>query len=304
MAKKSDKLDDDYEYHKQNDYPGERVAERERVADREEAANKKSDARVAAKGRYDDRKSDARAAEKGRQNDRIRNSEMRRSNDKAARIHRKRNNTDAIGLAIIYGLIVILLVGSVFAFVNMKEQSDDIDAQAREIVALKSQIADGDVFQFDTVRLSDDAKQVQLYKDFVVMTNNVEDEVAALEDYDVIYSDMYQLCSGFAERDNNINHALYRFAEKEIVYYKQIAVLADKPECNDEIETMRSAMEESKIADEELYVQTKNLCNEITDNVITDDTKSRTGWNEALDNAEQKAASFDDAEEAVIGCFA
>ena len=40
-----------YECHKQNDYPGERIAERKRVADRAEEADKKFDARIAEKGR-------------------------------------------------------------------------------------------------------------------------------------------------------------------------------------------------------------------------------------------------------------
>ena len=44
MAKK-------YDYHKHNDYPGERIAERKRVDDRAEATDKKSYARVAEKVR-------------------------------------------------------------------------------------------------------------------------------------------------------------------------------------------------------------------------------------------------------------
>ncbi|MGM5482723.1 MAG: Ig-like domain-containing protein [Nanobdellota archaeon] len=101
-----------YEYHKRNDYPGERVAERKRVAGREKAADKRSDARVAAKGRRDDTLMD---------------SEIQRSTKRATRVNRKRDAADTIGLVVIAGLIVILLAGFIWGFTGMKKQSDKID---------------------------------------------------------------------------------------------------------------------------------------------------------------------------------
>jgi hypothetical protein len=107
MAKK-------YEYHKQNDYPGERIAERERVADRKEASDKKSDARVAEKSRT--------------------------AGLKAERVHRRRNFADTIGLAVIAGLILILVAGSVVGLMEIKKQSDTIDVQSSEIDSLNLQL--------------------------------------------------------------------------------------------------------------------------------------------------------------------
>lgn len=60
-----------YEYHKQNDYPGERITERKRVANREEEADKRSDARVAEKGRTEGMKANNRVAAKGRRDDKL-----------------------------------------------------------------------------------------------------------------------------------------------------------------------------------------------------------------------------------------
>ncbi|MDD5086756.1 MAG: hypothetical protein PHV16_03295 [Candidatus Nanoarchaeia archaeon] len=295
-----------YEYHKQNDYPGERIAERERVADRREAADKRADARVAAKGRTEELKADNRVAAKGRRDDTLMDAQRQRSTDRAERVNRKRDSADTVGLVVIAGLIVILLAGSVWGYMAMQKQSGEIDAQSNEIDSLNLQLTNAREereVRYDTVQLSDDAKQVQLHKDFVVLTNDVKKEVTDLENYNLIYSDMYQLCSGFAERENNINHALYRFAEKKIVYYEQIAVLADKPECKSRIETMRSAMVSSKFADEKVYVLTKNLCHDVTNNPNADHTISKVGWSMALDDAKNKAKSFDDAEQKVIECF-
>lgn len=105
--------DKGYEYHKQNDYPGERVAERERVADRKEAADKRSDARVAKRDRMHDDHMDF---------------ERRRNNRKAARTNRKRNAADSIGLLVLAGLLVIILAGSVWGFMAMQKQSDEMDS--------------------------------------------------------------------------------------------------------------------------------------------------------------------------------
>lgn len=104
---------DKYEYHKQNDYPGERVAEKKRIADRAQAADKKSDARVAQKGRMDDALMDL---------------EIERSTARAAKVNRKRDYADTIGLVIIAGLIVILIAGSVWGFMTMEKQSNKIDS--------------------------------------------------------------------------------------------------------------------------------------------------------------------------------
>ncbi len=295
-----------YEYHKQNDYPGERIAERERVADRREAADKRADARVAAKGRNEGLKADNRVAAKGRRDDVLMDAQRRRSTNRAEEVNRKRDSADSIGLVVIVGLIVLLLAGSVWGYMATQKQSDDIDAQSDEIDSLNLQLTnarEAREVRYDAVQLSDDAKQVQLHKDFVVLINDVKKEVAGLKDYKMVYSNTYQLCSGFVERENNINHALYRFAEKKIVYYEQIAVLADKPECKSKIETMRSAMVSSKFADEKVYVLTKNMCHDVTNNPNADHTISKAVWSRALDDAKNKAKSFDDAEQKVIECF-
>ena len=106
-------MDEKYEYHKQNDYPGERIAERKRVADRAEEADMKFDARV---------------AEKGRKHDVQMNSEIQRSTNRATRASRRRDSADAIGLAVLAGLIVVMLAGSVWGFVSIQKQSSEIDA--------------------------------------------------------------------------------------------------------------------------------------------------------------------------------
>ncbi|MFH1850667.1 MAG: Ig-like domain-containing protein [archaeon] len=131
-----------YEYHKQNDYPGERIAERNRVIDRAEAADKKSNARVTEKGRTEGLKADARVAEKGRteglkadarvartgrMDDKLMDSEIERSTKKAAAINIRRNAADTIGLLVIAGLIAILLAGSVWGFMTINKQSNGID---------------------------------------------------------------------------------------------------------------------------------------------------------------------------------
>ncbi len=144
-----------YEYHKQNDYPGERVAERERVAQRAEAADKHANARVAEKGRTEGLKADARVAEKsrteglkadarvarrGRMDDELMDSEIQRSTARAAKVNRKRDAADTIGVVIIAGLIVILIAGSVWGFMTMQKQSDEIDYLNMQIGNLNSQL--------------------------------------------------------------------------------------------------------------------------------------------------------------------
>ncbi|MFO7710450.1 MAG: Ig-like domain-containing protein [Candidatus Woesearchaeota archaeon] len=129
-----------YEYHKQNDYPGERIAERKRVAARKEEADKTYDEKIAEKGRTEKRRANARVARKGRKDEKLMDSEVKRSSDRAARVNRKRNTADTIGLVVIAGLIVILLAGAVWGSMAMQKQSDEIDAQSEEIDYLNSQL--------------------------------------------------------------------------------------------------------------------------------------------------------------------
>ena len=141
-----------YEYHKQNDYPGERIAERKRVADRADAAEDRADARVAEKGRTDGLRADARVAEKGRtdelkadkrvatrgrMDDELMDSEIQRSTARAQDVNRSRNNADIIGLIVIASILVILLAGSAWGYVSMRQQSNDM---ANEIDYLNSQL--------------------------------------------------------------------------------------------------------------------------------------------------------------------
>lgn len=120
MAKK-------YEYHKRNDYPGERVDEKKRVAKREEEAEKKADERVAEKGRTDRLNADARVARKGRRDQKSMDSEKRRRDAEATRIKRQRDYGNKITMVIIAGLIVALVAGSVWGLMNMQRQSEEID---------------------------------------------------------------------------------------------------------------------------------------------------------------------------------
>ncbi len=122
-----DLMANNYEYHKQNDYPGERIAERKRVAGRAEAADKRADARVAEKGRTEGLKADARVARRGKMDDKLMDTEIQRSTARAARVNRKRDAADTIGLMVIAGLIIILLAGSVWGFMALQRQSSEID---------------------------------------------------------------------------------------------------------------------------------------------------------------------------------
>jgi hypothetical protein len=93
MAKK-------YEYHKQNEYPGERVAEKKRVADREAEYDKRTD---------------------------VHDAEIKRSTNRAARINRQRDTADTIGLIIIGGLVVLLLFGGFWGIMSLQKQSKEVD---------------------------------------------------------------------------------------------------------------------------------------------------------------------------------
>jgi hypothetical protein len=120
-------MKDKYEYHKQNEYPGERVAEKKRVAEREEEFEKKADARVAEKSRTEGLKADVRVAKKGRMNDELMDDEIKRSRARANKINKRRNTADTIGLIIIGGLVLLLLSGAVFGFMTIQKQSNEVD---------------------------------------------------------------------------------------------------------------------------------------------------------------------------------
>jgi len=287
---------DKYEYHKRNDYPGERVDERKRVADRAEAADKRSDARVREKGRTEGLKADNRVARKGRMDDELMDAEIERSTARAQRVNRGRNTADIIGLAIVAGILVILLVGFGWTYIAMQQQSDEIDSLKTQLAVTPKVV---------NIELSNANKQIQLYKDFLVLTADVKQEVKDLEVYNNSYSNMYQLCADYVDRLNNVNLAMSRFAEKEIIYYRQIAVLADKPQCKAKIDVMDTAMKSSITADEKYYVQNSNKCGKLTniqspnDNMVwVSDLKK------AFDDSTAKAKAFTNAEKDVIACFA
>lgn len=285
-----------YEYHKRNDYPGERTAEKKRVSDKADAAERRSDARVAEKGRTEGLKADNRVARRGRMDDELMDSEIQRSTARAKKVNRVRDNADIIGLIVVAGILVIVLVGFAWGYIALSQQSD-------EISSLKAQIAATPAT--GSVQLSNANKQIQLYKDFLVMTADVKKEVLSLEQYNGSYSNEYQLCANFMERSNNINHAMSRFAEKEIIYYTQIAVLADKPECKAKIAIMNEAMVSSKAADEQLYVQNMNQCDRAINSTIADSNwVLETNWKRASDAAAARADAFNSAEKDVIACFA
>ncbi len=292
-----------YEYHKQNDYPGERVAERKRVADRAEAAGKRCDVRVAEKGRTESLKADNRVAKKGRMDDALMDAEVERSTEKAGRVSRARNAANAFGLLILACVLVLLLAGVSWGYTVLQQQSDEIDY-------LNSQIIESDNAQTALTQTCNDAqlsnanKQIQLYRDFLVLIADVKEEVRGLEQYKGLYSNNYQLCANFMERENNINHALNRFAEKELVYYEQIAVLADKPRCKAKIAVLNQAMASSKAADEKLYIQAINQCNRLMSNPIGESKTLRAEYEAAVSDATAKAKAFTNAEKELIACFA
>ena len=105
-------MKDKYEYHKQNEYPGERIAERKRVEEREALANKKADARV---------------AEKGRANEKLMASQKERSTSRAQRVERNTNTTFTVGVVLIVGLFALLLVMGTYSVLNSRKQNDEIE---------------------------------------------------------------------------------------------------------------------------------------------------------------------------------
>jgi type VI protein secretion system component VasK len=181
---------DDYEYHKQNDYPGERTAEKKRVADRAEAADKRSDARVAEKGRTEGLKADNRVARQGRRKDKMLDSEIERSAARAKGVNRSRNTADAIGLMI--GVVVVagLLVGLGWSYVTIRQQADEIDALNQQIVSANNVQTALSPTTSNLAPLSDANRQMQLYIDFLVLAADTKEEVNTLKQYNGSYSNM------------------------------------------------------------------------------------------------------------------
>jgi len=289
---------DKYEYHKQNDYPGERTAEKKRVADRADAAGDRSDARVAERGRIDELKADNRVARRGRMDDELMDSEIERSTARATRVRKARNASDAVGLIVIAGVLIILVAGLAWSYVAMQQQNDKIDSLYLQIANSANVPSSG------SAQLDNANKQIQLYKDFIVMTADVKEEVRGLEDYDASYSNLYQICANYMEKTNNINHAMNRFAEKEIVYYRQIAVLANKPQCVAKIDKLELAMASSKAADELYYLQNMDQCGRMMDDQTSEGLRMKADWKNAFDDAAAKAKVFTNAERDMIACFA
>ncbi|PIO07531.1 hypothetical protein COT47_01410 [Candidatus Woesearchaeota archaeon CG08_land_8_20_14_0_20_43_7] len=131
-------MDPDYEYHKQNEYPGERIAEKKRVSDRAKANKKRTEAKVAEKGRIEVLKADNRVAQKIKINEKLMDSEIRRCNTRAREVNQSRNTTDLIMVLVGVSIIIVLLSGMAFGYTVMKQQainqSDQIDYLNSEIV--------------------------------------------------------------------------------------------------------------------------------------------------------------------------
>jgi hypothetical protein len=292
-------MTDKYEYHKQNDYPGERTAERKRVAEREDAAEKVADERVAEKGRIDGLRADNRVARKGRMDDRLLDDEMERSAARARRTARSRDVAGIIGIVV----VGILIVGLAWMAMALRQQTGEIDAlnmkMARSNVAqMTLSPALGDTPSDGTQR------QIQIDKDFLVLTTDMKNEVNDLRGYNTSYANSYQLCASYMERENNINHAASRFAEGEIVYYRKLALLAEKQGCETRIDRLEKAMIIRKAADETLYLRSMDQCNRLMESPMGDGVRLRAEWTSAYDDAILKADVFAAAEKEVIACFA
>lgn len=139
-------MKDRYEYHKRNDYPGERKDEKKRVADRAEADEKVADERVAEKGKNEKMRANNRVARKGRRDEKVANervaeegrNEKMKANNRVARkgrddeeklesVKEERNRRESIGMAVIAGLAILLMAGAMFGYMAMSEQRDAID---------------------------------------------------------------------------------------------------------------------------------------------------------------------------------
>ncbi|MFA6089639.1 MAG: hypothetical protein WC755_07280 [Candidatus Woesearchaeota archaeon] len=125
MTNKNDK----YEYHKQNDYPGERIAEKKRVSDREEAASKRCDIKVAEKGRTDEIKADNRVAMKGRMDNKIMESEIEKTEE---RTRKADGNSNTVNI-ILASILLVFIAGLGWSYMTIQQQSNDIDALNSQI---------------------------------------------------------------------------------------------------------------------------------------------------------------------------
>ncbi len=295
MAKK-------YEYHKQNEYPGERIAERKRVEERDADADKRADARVAAKGRSEELKANNRVAAQEERNEVLLDSQRDRSNARAKKIDSQRNATDSIGLAVIASLVLLILIGGVWGFVAMQNQSDTIATQSAEIDSFKRNIPNSGT-QYSLVQLSEDNGQALLHTDFSALTNEVNAEIAALRDKRIVYANMHQLCSGIAEREHNINGELHKFYQDEIIYYEQIAALSNKPECETQIDNMRNTMSYSENSEYKFYMASKQLCDELSTNRVAYNTQTRNDWEIARMGSIENVRLYDEAKQSAIECL-
>lgn len=132
---------ENYEYHKRNDYPGERKAERKRVFDRAEIAEKRSDARVAEKGRTEGLKADNRPVQKCRRDDALMDARRERSVARATSIHKSRNNADIIGVVGVSCIMIILVAGLGWSYSTIQQQDNDMNILNAQFSAQESQLS-------------------------------------------------------------------------------------------------------------------------------------------------------------------
>jgi hypothetical protein len=313
--------DKNYEYHKQNDYPGERVAERKRVHDRKLAADKKADARVARahrdgeskadarvarKHREQEQKADARVEKEGRMSDNLIDSEIERSTHRAHKVRRERNAADVAGIVIFSGIIVVLLAGMVWGYTIIQQQNDEINTLKYQQLNGYLVANTGNDGSQITTPVSDQVDQslVELNKGFLVATTDVKREVFQLANYENNFTNTYQLCTNHMVQSNRINHALNTFAEKQIRYYKRVAELDNKPECNDKIDDMAFLLVRKKYSDEQLFVHNLNYCSQyIHDTFNHTDEQTKRDMHIVNSVVASNKEAFMNSEEAVINCL-
>jgi len=294
-----------YEYHKRNDYPGERIAERKRVEEREQAADKKANARVAEKGRTEGLKADARVAQRRRIHDGVLGNQIERSTDRATKVNRSRNRTDAWGLIIGIGVIVILVAGLGWSVLALQSQSDEIDS-------LNRQVADSDGVY--VIQTGDGSEQVQLYNEFLALTADDKEQAKDYIQFDSSYSDAYsyvdvnQICVDSVERSNNVNLAMSRFAEKEVNSYRQISDMAGKPLCKVKIDKLAATVVSSRAADKRYYDLNMELCSNLNMRGALKTDQMGQQWDvvlkNALNDAVAKTKAVTAAEKDMFACFA
>lgn len=244
----------------------------------------------------------------------LRDSDIDRIETRRRREIRTQNHPNAAWIVITIVALVGLAVVVGWSYIAMRQQADDIRFLNSEIAgsvdeqkALNEKIAENAqkaaTLVSDNAQLANANKQIQLYKDFLVMTADVKQEVKDLQSYNISNPNAYQFCVNYMERSNNINHAMSRFAEKEIIYYQQIAILADKQECNAKINLLNQVMEKSKIADESLYQQEMKECARLQTNPISGNLKLENDLLNARNEANAQDKAFTIAEKEVIACF-